>query len=67
MKLKLSRLASVWDELKKLSKEDNLALGDLTWCDLLFAASMHIEVDEDADVNCADDCARFATDDCFLS
>lgn len=67
MKIKLSKLALVWDELQKLSKEDDLDLGELCWCDLLFAISMHIEVDENTEVNCADDCARFATDDCFLS
>lgn len=67
MKLKVSKLALVWDELKKLSNEDNLDLGGLTWCDIYYAISMYIEVEEDTDVNCADDCARFATDDCFLS
>lgn len=67
MKLKASKLALVWDELKKLSREDNLDLGEMTWCDLLFALSMHIDVDEDTDVNCQDDCPRFETDDCFLS
>lgn len=67
MKLKASKLALAWDELKKLSQDDGLVLGNLTWCDLLFAFGMHIEIDEDTEVNCADDCARFATDDCFLS
>lgn len=66
MKLKVSKLALVWDELKKLSAEDDLNLGELTWCDLLFATQTHIEIDEDIEVNCCDDCARFATDSCFL-
>ena len=66
MRLKVSRLALVWDELKRLRDDDDLDLGGLTWCDLLFAVSMHYDVNEDTEVNCADDCARFATDDCFL-
>jgi len=67
MKLAASKLALVWDELRKLSRDDNLDLGELTWCDVLFAASQHIEIEDDVFVNCQDGCYRFATDDCFLS
>ena len=67
VKINLSKLALAWDELQKLSKGDDLDLGDLCWCDLYYAIGMYIEIEEDVDVNCYDDCARFETDDCFLS
>lgn len=67
MPIKLSKLALVWDELRKLSREDDLDLGGLCWCDFYYAIGMYIETEEDIDVNCFDDCSRFETDDCFLS
>lgn len=66
MTMPVSKLALVWDELRKLSKEDDLDSGDLRWCDFLFAHEAHIKLDYDAQVNCADDCPGFEGDNCFL-
>ena len=66
MKLKASKLALVWDELKNLSREDDLDLGGLTWCDVRFVFGMHIEIEEDVFINCQDGCQRFSTENCFL-
>ena len=66
MKLKISKLALIWDELQMLAKDDALDIGGLVWCDFLFVAGAHIEVVEDVLVNCQDGCDKFSTDNCFL-
>lgn len=66
MKVPVSTLARVWDELRKLSKEDDLDSGDLRWCDFLYANQAHFKLEYDAHVNCADDCPGYESDNCFL-
>ena len=67
MKIPISKLARVWDEIKSLSRDDDLDAGDLCWCDFLFVMATNFEIQKDTDVNCADDCPKFDTDNCFLS
>ena len=66
MKIPISHIAKAWDELQALQREDDLSIGDMCWCDFLFVFATTFEIDEDIDVNCADDCVKFETDDCFL-
>ena len=69
MKLPISKLSRCWDELQKMSREDDLVLdlGSLRWCDFYYAVGSEFEIEEDTYVNCADDCDGWENEDCFMS